>query len=157
MATLDAAVGAGEQTLKSFTPNEKVVVDLKFTAPWESEAEATTSLEKVEGGTRESWGFSSPMAFPMNIMGLFLSGTLAKDYDKGLANLKALVEEEKGSMPAANTNYEVKTIDFPSTKVISYRKEMPLAEIGAFIQQEMPKLGAAFATNGVSSRLLWQL
>ncbi|MEL6945811.1 MAG: SRPBCC family protein, partial [Bacteroidota bacterium] len=132
-------VGKGEQVVKAIVPNKSVEVDLRFIEPWESSALAKTELEEVEGGTKVTWGFSSPMSFPMNIMGLFMTGALEADYDKGLANLKTLVEEEKDKAPA----YEVRTVDFPATQLVALRKEMPISEMGTFIQTEMPKIGEA--------------
>lgn len=138
-------VGKGEQIVKSMTPNKSVEMDLRFIEPWESSAVAKTELEEVEGGTKVTWGFSSPMSFPMNIMGMLMSGALETDYDKGLANLKALVEEEKDMMPT----YEIQTIDFPAKQLVALRKEMPISEMSTFIQTEMPKIGEAVMTKNI--------
>ncbi|MEM1326387.1 MAG: SRPBCC family protein [Bacteroidota bacterium] len=88
-------VGKGKQTLMSVTPNERVEVEMHFIEPFESKAAAFTQLEEVDGGTKVTWGFDSPMAFPMNVMGLFMTGALEDDYDEGLASLKQLVESEQ--------------------------------------------------------------
>jgi len=139
-------VGKGEQIVTAMVPNERVEVDLKFIEPWESNAAAYTELDEVEDGTKVTWGFSSPMSFPMNIMGMLMSGTLEADYDKGLANLKALVEEEKDRVSDA---YEIRTIDFPAKQLVALRKEMPMSEMGTFIQKEMPKIGEAVMSKNI--------
>ncbi|MEM0992900.1 MAG: SRPBCC family protein, partial [Bacteroidota bacterium] len=143
-------VGSGEQVVKNMVANEKVEVDLRFIEPWESEALAVTSLKAVEGGTQVNWGFSSPMPFPVNIMALFMTGSLEKDYDKGLSNLKALVEEELAQAP--DVTYEVKTVDFPTKHLVTYRKEVPMTAIDAFIQEQMPKLGQAVISKNIEMK-----
>ncbi len=48
-----------------------------------------------ENATKVKWGFSGRMDYPMNLMLLFMNmeEMLGKDLDKGLQNLKAVLEK----------------------------------------------------------------
>jgi len=57
-------------------------------------AEATFRLETAEGGTNVTWSFDTDVGMNpvMRYMGLMFDSWIGKDYEEGLANLKALVE-----------------------------------------------------------------
>ncbi|MDB5012077.1 MAG: hypothetical protein JWQ25_279 [Daejeonella sp.] len=89
-------VGKGEQTIKNITDGEKVDYSIHFIRPFEGQAAAymtTTALSPNE--TKVKWGFSSKMAWPMNIMLLFMNfeNMLGKDLETGLKNLKNVLEK----------------------------------------------------------------
>jgi hypothetical protein len=88
--------GAGRQQITTSHPDEKVVTALEFGAM--GSAEATFLLIPEEGRTRVTWKLVSALPFqPLaRWFGLFFPYLIGKDYDEGLARLKALVE--KGSV-----------------------------------------------------------
>jgi hypothetical protein len=89
-------VEKGSQTITAIVEGEKLETDLKFIEPWESTAKAYMNTTAVnDSATKVVWGFKSKMTYPMNIMKLFMNmeKMLGDDYEKGLANLKTVLEK----------------------------------------------------------------
>lgn len=89
-------VGKGSQIITSIVEGDKIETDLKFIEPWESTAKAYMITNAVnDSTTKVVWGFKSKMAYPMNITKLFMNmeKMLGDDYEKGLANLKLVLEK----------------------------------------------------------------
>lgn len=90
----DKNVGKGQQINKKITPNERVDTQVIFEKPFSSVADTYLKLDQKGATTKVTWGFTSKLAFPVNIMSLFMniSEGIGKDYQRGLDNLKRLVE-----------------------------------------------------------------
>jgi len=75
----------------------RIEVDLVFLAPFESTAHTYFEMEENNHLTDVIWGFQSEMPRPYNLMSLFfdLEEEISKDYNKGLKNLKSLVESKQ--------------------------------------------------------------
>ncbi|AKA33737.1 SRPBCC family protein [Flagellimonas lutaonensis] len=88
-------VGEGEQEITKIVEGERVESELRFLKPWKSTSDAYMVTEDAgNGSTRVTWGFSGNNKFPMSIMMLFMSmdKMIGKDFEEGLANLKAKLE-----------------------------------------------------------------
>lgn len=88
-------VGKGEQEIKGIKEGERIDYELRFIKPWESKATSYITTETVsENQTKVKWGFDSKMAYPMNIMQLFMDmdKMIGDDFSTGLSNLKGKVE-----------------------------------------------------------------
>lgn len=85
-------VGSGQQEITASEPNERVVSSLDFGDMGLATAQFT--LERDGDGTKVVWGLLADMGMnPIGRwMGLMMDGWVGPDYEKGLANLKALVE-----------------------------------------------------------------
>lgn len=85
-------VGSGMQVITASEPAKFVTTDLNFGDM--GTAKAVFHLEPAGTGTLVTWGFETDMGMnPMGRwMGLMMDRWVGKDYEKGLANLKALVE-----------------------------------------------------------------
>jgi hypothetical protein len=86
----DSLVGAGSQTITAMSPN-KVVTHLHFRRPFESEADATTTLEPLgDTKTKVTWSYHDHTPYPLNVMNLFLDMDvlLGPDFDQGVRKLK---------------------------------------------------------------------
>lgn len=86
-------VGSGSQEIVESTSPNHVKTALDFGDM--GSASATFDLEGFDGGTRITWGFATdtgnnPM---MRWMGLMFDSWVGAEYEKGLANLKALAEK----------------------------------------------------------------
>ena len=69
---------------------------MRFIKPFESTAQAYMTTEAItETQTKVQWGFQGNMAYPFNIMKLFMSPEKAvgDDFSTGLNNLKAILEK----------------------------------------------------------------
>lgn len=87
--------GKGEEEIKALVPNEKLDIEIRFIKPFEAIALTPFSLESVsDQQTRVTWGMSSAMKYPMNIMLLFMNieKMLGGDMEISLANLKRNLE-----------------------------------------------------------------
>jgi hypothetical protein len=87
--------GKGSQTITKITEGERIDSILHFIKPFEGKADAFMSTkEMAPNETNITWGISSAMKYPMNIMLLFMNmdNMMGKDMEGGLQNLKALLE-----------------------------------------------------------------
>ena len=68
---------------------------LRFIKPFESTADIHINVNEAEGGVNVEWGFESEFNFMSSIMDVFMDmeGSVEKDFQKGLASLKAMCEE----------------------------------------------------------------
>ena len=85
-------VGTGSQEIIESTPDQSVRTALDF-GPMGT-ATATFALQSEGAGTQVTWGFVSELGMnPMSRwMGLMMDDWVGGDYERGLENLKALVE-----------------------------------------------------------------
>jgi effector-binding domain-containing protein len=145
-------VGEGQEVIESLIPNQEVVTKTIFIKPWESEAEAAVRLAPQGGQTKVTWGFNMPMKIPFNVMGLFMdmSKSIAADYDRGLANLKKLVEAEAEAINAGNAPLLVEELDLPAMQYLGIRLTAPFTELEAKSKAAMTKLQDALKAKGIS-------
>lgn len=103
-------VGNGTQEIIESVPNSKVVFSLEFDGS--SNSKATYLLEPNAEGTRMTWAYEmdNGMNLFMRFMGAFLmDGLVGPEFEKGLANLKTLVET---APQAANKNIITQEIPY---------------------------------------------
>lgn len=88
-------VGAGRMEITKVEPNAQVDIKLDFMKPFESHNTTQYILQPVPEGTSVSWSMSGPSPFITKLMGVFFSmdAMIGKDFEKGLANLKAAAEK----------------------------------------------------------------
>ena len=90
-------VGKGEQEITKIEEGNRVDYALRFLKPMEGNATAYLSTEAAaETQTNVKWGIQGRMAYPMNIMQLFMNmdKMLGADLEQGLANLKEILEKQ---------------------------------------------------------------
>jgi uncharacterized protein YndB with AHSA1/START domain len=88
-------VGKGEQEIKKITEGERIDFELRFIKPFESTEKAYMTTEAVSPTqTKVIWGFDGHMAYPMNLMLLFMDfdQMLGDQLKTGLDNLKVKLE-----------------------------------------------------------------
>jgi uncharacterized protein YndB with AHSA1/START domain len=88
-------VGQGEMTISSSTPPSQVVIQLHFMKPFEARNEVDFTLVPQGEATQVTWLMRGPAPFINKLMGLFMNfdKMIGKDFEAGLANLKALAEK----------------------------------------------------------------
>ena len=86
-------VGRGRMEVKAAAP-DKVSIQLDFIEPFEAHNTADFLLAPKDGGTEVRWVMFGPSTFVTKLMGVFVSmdAMIGKDFEQGLANLKALAE-----------------------------------------------------------------
>jgi len=87
-------VGKGRMEILESTAPSRLRIKLDFLKPFEAHNEALFTLATEGTATRVTWTMTGPQPFPMKVMGLFMSmdGMVGKDFEKGLAGMKALAE-----------------------------------------------------------------
>jgi uncharacterized protein YndB with AHSA1/START domain len=90
-------IGAGRLEITETVPNAKVVMDLHFLRPMEGRNVATYVVTPKDGGSEVSWSIEGPMTLPSKVISVFVSldAMIGPEFEKGLADLKALVEGKK--------------------------------------------------------------
>lgn len=97
----DSGVGNGSQEIVESVPFKTLRTKLDFGD--KGIAIATFSFEAVEGGTKVVWGFDSDLGMnPVaRYVGLTFDSMIGKDYESGLASLKAIVESQANASTQA--------------------------------------------------------
>ena len=88
-------VGHGKQSITAIKEGERVDMQIHFLKPWDNVANAYFTTESVSGNqTKVKWGFYNDVKYPMKVMRLFMNmeKMIGKDFDKGLAKLKEVME-----------------------------------------------------------------
>jgi uncharacterized protein YndB with AHSA1/START domain len=88
-------VGAGRMEITEPTPPSKLVIKLDFIRPFEGHNTAEFTLQPQGDGTNLTWAMHGPAPFISKVMQVFFSmdGMIGKDFETGLANLKAVAEK----------------------------------------------------------------
>ncbi|BFU94753.1 MAG: potassium-transporting ATPase subunit F [Nitrospira sp.] len=88
-------VGTGRMEVMGSAPSSKVLIKLDFFKPFEAHNQAEFTVAPSGGSTQVTWAMYGPQPYMMKVMGLFCSmdKMVGKDFDAGLANLKALAEK----------------------------------------------------------------
>lgn len=90
-----SALGSGSQTITAVHPIDRVATDVDFGQG--SIAKQVISVSAAGAGTKVTWGIDIDLGMnPISrYFGLAMDGMVGKDFDKGLGNLKKLVETSK--------------------------------------------------------------
>jgi len=88
-------VGAGRMEIVDAAAPTRLTVKLDFLRPFEAHNIAEFLLAPQGGATSVTWAMHGPQIFMAKLMGLFVSmdKMIGKDFEAGLANLKALAEQ----------------------------------------------------------------
>ncbi|KJK01768.1 polyketide cyclase [Pseudomonas sp. 21] len=86
--------GAGRMEILESDPR-RVTIALDFLKPFKASNTAEFTLVPRDGGTEVTWAMFGPVPFVAKIMHLFIDvdRMVGKDFEAGLANLKALAEK----------------------------------------------------------------
>ncbi|GAB4013396.1 SRPBCC family protein [Nocardioides ultimimeridianus] len=88
----NSKAGEGTMTFTAISASQ-IDVGLVFVKPFRASNEVSFELVPVEGGTRVTWTMGGDRNPLFALMGrLFLDNAIGKDFDKGLARLKAVAE-----------------------------------------------------------------
>lgn len=91
----NSKAGAGRMEIIESAAASKVGIQLDFIKPFEGHNIAEFSLAPEADATRVSWVMHGPTPFVSKVMQVFVSmdTLIGKDFEEGLANLKALTEK----------------------------------------------------------------
>jgi hypothetical protein len=88
-------VGKGRMEITESSSPSKVVIKLDFIKPFESHNTSDFAIEGQGDSTNITWGMIGQKPFMFKVMGLFMSmdKMIGKDFEKGLASIKGIVEK----------------------------------------------------------------
>ena len=88
-------VGAGRMEIRESVPASKIVIKLDFIKPFEGHNTAEYTLAPKGDSTDVTWAMYGPTPFISKLVQVFFSmdSMIGKDFEAGLANLKALAEK----------------------------------------------------------------
>jgi uncharacterized protein YndB with AHSA1/START domain len=87
--------GAGRMQITESVAPQRVAAKLDFVKPFEAHNQVEFTLQAQGGGSTVTWAMSGPMPYLNRLMTIFfdMDKTVGKDFETGLANLKALAEK----------------------------------------------------------------
>ena len=88
-------VGKGRMEIEDSVAPSKVAIDLHFLKPFEARNVAEFTLASQGDATNVTWKMHGPSPYLSKVMTLFFSmdKMVGKDFETGLANLKAVAEQ----------------------------------------------------------------
>ena len=146
-ASDDPSVGTGSQEIVESRPNEYVKVRLVF-GDFTSDNAAAYTLTPEGQGTRVLWSYDTDAKG--NVMYRYFAKLsdrmLGPDYEKGLAQLKALVV----SLPKDDfSDVQIDLVDVTARPVAQLEGLAPLADLPAAIGERYAKIQAFITANGL--------
>ncbi|MBM3410176.1 MAG: SRPBCC family protein [Bacteroidetes bacterium] len=97
------SVGAGEQQILGIDEGKRINYKIRFLRPFESESDGWMSTRAdASGSTEVEWGMTGSMPYPMNLFLVLmdLEGSIGRDLQNGLNNLKGMLEQTSTLDPA---------------------------------------------------------
>ena len=87
--------GAGRMQIVESVPAQRVTAKLDFTKPFEAHNLVDFTVQAQGSGSTVTWAMHGPMPYLNRLMTTFfdMDKTVGKDFEAGLANLKALAEK----------------------------------------------------------------
>ena len=84
-------------TIVESKPAEAIAYDMHFKKPFDSHATATFTLEPQGEATKVTWAMKGETQFAGKIIHVFMDmdQMIGKEFEKGLADLKAQVERKE--------------------------------------------------------------
>ena len=87
--------GAGRMQIVESVPAQRVTAKLDFTKPVEAHNQVDFTVQAQGSGSTVTWAMHGPMPYLNRLMTTFfdMDKTVGKDFEAGVANLKALAEK----------------------------------------------------------------
>jgi carbon monoxide dehydrogenase subunit G len=92
-------VGLGDMRIETAVPDSTVTLRLTFVKPFAAVNQVTFTLAPAGDGTQVTWAMEGRLNYIAKLMHLFfnMDSMVGKDFEDGLANLKALAERRQDS------------------------------------------------------------
>jgi hypothetical protein len=88
-------VGAGEQEITSMEEGKSIEYAIRFSRPMKNTGKTEFQITSLGNEiTSVVWIFDSPSKFPMSLFSPIFKKMLGKDIEKGLINLKSILEKQ---------------------------------------------------------------
>ncbi|MEQ1439928.1 SRPBCC family protein [Fontimonas sp. SYSU GA230001] len=143
----DPSVGAGSQEILEAVPFERIVVKLVFEG-FDSDNLAVYTLRPEGEGTRITWSYDSTFKGDLlaRYFGLMLDRMLGPDYERGLAELKTLVE----NLPRDDLSaIRAEVLRVQAQPIVYVSAAAPIDEAAGLLNAAYAKLSAHLAAHGL--------
>lgn len=99
-------VGEGGMTITDSRAGERVRIRLEFIRPFKATNTAEFDFAPAGSGTRVTWSMTGERNFMFKLVGMFMSmdKMIGRDFERGLADLKAVSESAPAAQPAFERN-----------------------------------------------------
>lgn len=89
-------VGAGRMEILESSASSAIKIKLDFLRPWKAHNQSEFTLVPQQNGTKVTWAMTGPMPWMGRVMHFLINmdKMVGKDFETGLANLKAIAEKE---------------------------------------------------------------
>jgi uncharacterized protein YndB with AHSA1/START domain len=90
----NSQVGAGRIEITDSVPSTKVMMKLDMFTPFEAHNVVEFTLDTAYDSTEVTWAMDGPQPYMMKVLSVFMDcdKMVGKNFETGLANMKALVE-----------------------------------------------------------------
>ncbi|MCC7246571.1 MAG: SRPBCC family protein [Saprospiraceae bacterium] len=141
-------VGEGKEVIKKIE-GDRIDLEISFKEPFQAVSPVFFQVTGDSMKTKVSWGMDTNFPFPINAWAMFtdINKAMGADYERGLGNLKKLCE---GIAHPKYKGYEVVEMDMPVRYFVGLRKEVPITDISAFFQQNLPLAMSAVQENAMT-------
>ena len=87
-------VGAGEQEIAAIEDGKSIEYAIRFSRPMQNTGKTRFQIKSLgNDNSSVTWTFDSPSRFPMSLFSPIFKRMLGKDLEKGLHNLKFILEK----------------------------------------------------------------
>lgn len=139
-------VGKGCLEITEVVENEKIVNKLDFME--QGTAMGSYTFSEADGKTTVTWGFDTDVSSPPVIgkfFGMMMDGFVGPDFEKGLANLKALAEA------APSYSIEIGESNFGPHHFIYVRQVATMENLAQMMAESAGAMTEFAAANGIES------
>ena len=143
--------GTGKMEIVEAIPNESMKTRIEF-GDFEGFNNGIWRLENAgDGNTTVHWDMKSGQPFPFLMRGMMLlmgmEKNIVKDFNKGLANLKVLSEEQAANPPQNSSNMEIQRVEFSEQRYAVVKERIKMSDLQAFYTKGYGAVQAQIAKN----------
>lgn len=101
-------IGVGRLTIEEVTPNQSIRSKLEFIAPQAMLAQDLWSFTLTDNGVKVTWAVTGELDYPVGrVFGFFMDNMLGPTFEKGLANLKKVSEQQPDPQISASDGSQI--------------------------------------------------
>jgi len=98
-------IGTGSLTVEEIVPNQSIRSKMVSVAPQPWAATDNWKFEPTAAGTKVTWMVEGDLGYPVErVFGLFMESMLGPTFEKGLANLKKVSEQQTAAPASSNSS-----------------------------------------------------
>jgi len=98
-------IGTGSLTVEEIVPNQSIRSKMVSVAPQPWAATDNWKFEPTAAGTKVTWMIEGDLGYPVErVFGLFMESMLGPTFEKGLANLKKVSEQQTAAPESSNSS-----------------------------------------------------